>query len=89
MKGDAMTDDEFRDALGDKRESLGLDRETGEPTHIVHLAWESGGETFAMSVKRGYQREALRTLGRWASDPSIAMGWFEAAMISKEIREAF
>lgn len=84
-----MTDDQFREALEVNRRQRGLNPKTGEPTHIVHLAWECRGETFAMSIERGYQREALRTLGRWASDPEIAMGWGEAAMISKEIREAF
>lgn len=66
-----------------------LGDEKTEPTHVVYIAWTCNGENFAMSIRRGCQREALRTLGRWASDPSIAMGWSEAANVSKAIREAF
>lgn len=63
--------------------------EKTEPTHIVYIAWESNGETFVLAIHRGYEREVLRTLGRWASDPSIAMGWAEAASVAKAIKEAF
>lgn len=55
-----------------------------KPLEIVTLS--RGGETFALVYDAEHRADALRTLGRWASDPELAFSWFDAARMASRIR---
>lgn len=46
-----------------------------------------GPERYILIFTDEQRSEALRTLGRWASDPGLAFDWEDAAKVSREIRE--
>lgn len=47
-----------------------------------------GRERYILVFDYANRSEALRTLGRWASNPELSFGWHEAAVMSHAIREA-
>ena len=46
------------------------------------------GESYVLLFTEDHKAEALRTLGRWASDPSLSFTWHTAAVLSARIRDA-
>jgi hypothetical protein len=50
------------------------------------LAVKFRGEWYVIVYKPSQKVEALRTLGRWASDPQLSFTWLAAAVASQEIR---
>jgi hypothetical protein len=46
-----------------------------------------GVERYIILFDRATCHEALRTLGRWASNPELRFSWYDAAVLCKRIRD--
>jgi hypothetical protein len=55
--------------------------------HINVLAMIKGEEKFIFLYNEANRIEMLRTLGRYAADPDLNFSWYDAAVMSKKIRE--
>lgn len=64
------------------RTQLPMDQE------INVLALVKGEEKFIFLFDDTNRDETLRQLARFAADPEIAFSWYDAAMLSRKIREA-
>lgn len=51
------------------------------------LALVKGRERYIFLYDDANRAEALRTLGRFASNPSISFSWYDAAVLSQRIRQ--
>lgn len=51
-------------------------------------ALKSNGHTFVAIYTDEQAPEAMRTMGRWASDPDNPMTWMTAARMCNEMRKA-
>jgi len=54
---------------------------------IIISALAKDNERFVVVCTPETRGEAMRTLGRWASDPELSFNWYDAAAMSKDIRE--
>ena len=54
---------------------------------ILCLAVIKGGERYVIMYKAETRAEALRTLGRWASDNRLPFNWADAISAARGIRE--
>lgn len=56
--------------------------------HTVTLK-KRRGDIYCLSYddERTSKQEALREVGRWASNPTLSFTWFDAAIMSQRIRE--
>jgi hypothetical protein len=54
--------------------------------HEVKRA-HADGETFIFRYTDQYRCECLRQLGRLAADPASSFTWYDAAVLSQEIRK--
>ena len=52
------------------------------------LALVKGEERFLFLFDDENRTETLRTLGRFAADPELDFTWYDAAVLSRKIREA-
>lgn len=52
------------------------------------LALVKGEQRFLFLFDDENRTETLRTLGRFAADPDIDFTWYDAAVLSRKIREA-
>ena len=52
------------------------------------LALVKGEERFIFLYDDENRTETLRTLGRFAADPEIDFTWYDAAVLSKRIRDS-
>lgn len=50
------------------------------------LALVKGKERYIYLYDDNQQAEALRTLGRHASDPKLSFSWYDAAVLSRKVR---
>jgi len=48
---------------------------------------DKGGEQFIFIYTNEHLKELLQTLTRWAMDEELAFTWYDAARLSKEVRE--
>lgn len=55
--------------------------------HINVLAMIKGEEKYVFLYNEENRIEMLRTLGRYAADPELSFTWYDAAIMSKKIRE--
>jgi hypothetical protein len=55
--------------------------------HINVLAMIKGEEKYVFLYNEESRIEMLRTLGRYAADPELSFSWYDAAIMSKKIRE--
>ncbi len=55
-------------------------------TDINVLALVKGDERYIFLFDDGHRSEALRTLGRFASNPELSFSWYDAAVLSQRIR---
>ncbi len=53
------------------------------------LALVKGNERYIFLFDDAHRAEALRTLGRYASNPELSFTWYDAAVLSQKIRHAF
>ena len=51
------------------------------------LAMVKGEERYIFLYDDKHRTETLRTLGRYAADPQLSFTWYDAAVMSKKIRE--
>ncbi|MBN1851983.1 MAG: hypothetical protein JW829_04635 [Pirellulales bacterium] len=51
------------------------------------LALVKGRERYIFLYDDANRAETLRTLGRFASNPSISFSWYDAAVLSQRIRQ--
>jgi len=51
------------------------------------LALVKGEERYVFLFDDGNRAEALRTLGRFASNPELSFTWYDAAVLSQKIRQ--
>jgi len=52
------------------------------------LALVKGNERYIFLFDDASRAEALRTLGRYASNPELSFTWYDAAVLSQKIRQA-
>ena len=52
------------------------------------LALVKGEERYIFLFDDERRSEALRTLGRFASNPELSFSWYDAAVLSQRIRQA-
>lgn len=57
-----------------------------EDRHVMALV--KGNERYVFVYTTPYRAEVLKTLGRFASDPSIAFSWYDAAVLARKVRES-
>jgi len=53
------------------------------------LALVKGSERYIFLFDDEHRAEALRTLGRYASNPELSFTWYDAAVLSQKIRHSF
>lgn len=53
------------------------------------LALVKGSERYIFLFDDDHRAETLRTLGRFASNPELSFTWYDAAVLSQKIRQAF
>ncbi len=51
------------------------------------LALVKGSERYVFLYTESNRAEALRTLGRFASNPDLSFSWYDAAVLSQKIRQ--
>ena len=51
------------------------------------LALVKGEERYIFLYDDEHKSEALRTLGRFASNPELSFSWYDAAVLSQRIRQ--
>jgi hypothetical protein len=51
------------------------------------LALVKGAERYIFLFDDGSRAEALRVLGRYASNPELSFSWYDAAVLSQKIRQ--
>ena len=51
------------------------------------LAMVKGEERYIFLYDDEHRVETLRMLGRYAADPQLSFSWYDAAVLSKKIRE--
>ncbi len=51
------------------------------------LALIKGEERYIFLYDDNNRTETLRTLGRFAADPQLSFSWYDAAVMSKKVRE--
>jgi hypothetical protein len=51
------------------------------------LAMIKGEEQYVFLYNDANRIELLRTLGRYAADPQLSFNWYDAAFMSKKVRE--
>ena len=51
------------------------------------LALVKGAERYVFLYDDANRAEALRTLGRYASNPELSFTWYDAAILSQKIRQ--
>ena len=51
------------------------------------LALVKGDERYVFLYDDASRAEALRTLGRFASNPELSFSWYDAAVLSQRIRQ--
>lgn len=51
------------------------------------LALLKGSERYIFLYNDSRRAEALRTLGRFASNPDLSFTWYDAAVLSQKIRQ--
>lgn len=57
-------------------------------TDINVLALVKGDERYIFLFDDEHRSDALRTLGRFASNPELSFSWYDAAVLSQRIRHA-
>lgn len=51
------------------------------------LALVKGGERYIFLYDDASRAEALRVLGRYASNPDLSFTWYDAAVLSQKVRQ--
>ena len=67
--------------------SISLTRHRSVTHDINVLALVKGEERYIFLYDDERKSEALRTLGRFASNPELSFSWYDAAVLSQKIRQ--
>src|SRR6184192_2409682 len=67
--------------------SISLTRHRSVTHDINVLALVKGEERYIFLYDDEHKSEALRTLGRFASNPELSFSWYDAAVLSQRIRQ--
>ena len=62
--------------------------EVNNDEDINVLALVKGKERYVFLYEDSQRATALRTLGRFASDPELSFSWYDAAVLSQKLRNA-
>ncbi len=54
---------------------------------IRYLTFVKGVERYMFVYDDKSRAECLRTMGRFASDPTLAFSWYDAACLSQRVRD--
>jgi N6-adenosine-specific RNA methylase IME4 len=57
------------------------------PKDVRTITLHKGPERYTIVFTAATATEACRTLGRWACDPELSFTWYDAAQLSRRIRE--
>ncbi len=68
--------------------SISLTRHRSVTHDINVLALVKGEERYVFLYDDERKSEALRTLGRFASNPELSFSWYDAAVLSQRIRQS-
>jgi len=72
-----------------KQARSGSQRELSAVSQDINvLALVKGNERYIFLYDDASRAEALRTLGRYASNPELSFTWYDAAVLSQKIRQA-
>jgi len=52
------------------------------------LALVKGEERYVFLYDDEHRSDALRTLGKYASNPDLSFSWYDAAVLSQKVRQA-
>jgi hypothetical protein len=52
-----------------------------------YIVYQKGDERYVFVYDDAGMQDTLRTLGKFASDPSLSFSWFDAATLSQKIRQ--
>lgn len=65
-----------------------IDPERSVMSQDIHvLALVKGEERYIFLFNDKHRGEALRTLGRFATNPELSFSWYDAAVLSQKIRQ--
>ena len=67
--------------------SISLTRHRSVTHDINVLALVKGEERYIFLYDDERKSEALRTLGRFASNPELSFSWYDAAVLSQRLRQ--
>ena len=67
--------------------SISLTRHRSVTHDINVLALVKGEERYIVLYDDERKSEALRTLGRFASNPELSFSWYDAAVLSQRLRQ--
>lgn len=56
-------------------------------TDIIAMCLAKGADKYVFIYTEPNSGEVLRTIGRFAANPELSFDWFDAAKISKRVRE--
>src|SRR5215510_10734848 len=82
-----MSGEGLRAALAKGRKPHAARRRTPVTQDINVLALVKGEERYIFLYDDEHKSEALRTLGRFASNPELSFSWYDAAVLSQRIRQ--
>lgn len=63
----------------------GKDRTVTQDINVLALV--KGEERYIFLFDDAHRSDALRTLGRFASNPDLSFSWYDAAVLSQRIRQ--
>src|SRR6185436_20666455 len=69
------------------RDAKLLPRSASVTQDINVLALVKGEERYIFLYDDDHRSDALRTLGRFASNPELSFSWYDAAVLSQRIRQ--
>ncbi len=58
-----------------------------DPDDVSVIMLVKGEERYTLLYTEATRTEAVRTLGRWASDDDLGFTWHDAAVLSERIRK--
>jgi hypothetical protein len=55
--------------------------------NVIALVKEATNERYVFLFDDDHARDTLRTLGRFASNPELSFSWYDAAKLSRQVRD--
>lgn len=64
-----------------------MTRPTTRDGEVLMLCLAKGEERYIILYTAATKSEALRSLGRWATNDELSFSWYDAAVLSQNIRQ--